>query len=291
MQEQELNPVDRDREDKSDIMSAGSECLEISVYIGGVDISTVGSMGTDIGYTDLETREAVGLGVWDCAVSMVVGAARRVVGTVSEGAGDVCGRLEEHHYTTARDSTCGGQIIVGGLINSVRRNDPQFNPIQDGCPDHVSSDPVPQCPTTALEQVSLSPGPQSQESVPQAAEIVTTSNELGLLFSLMFDELLNGTTLVVSKSSVVYAVDAPNQRQQQNITPSTSTTVDVDTPPLNIQTTPKTTSQAPTVTTTENINQAELIKKLHKLKKKNSSTSLVHRYMNKGRHPPDMLIR
>ncbi|GJX78491.1 retrovirus-related pol polyprotein from transposon TNT 1-94 [Tanacetum coccineum] len=92
-------------------------------------------------------------------------------------------------------------------------------------------------------------------------KIVTTSNELEWLFSPMFDELLNGTTPVLSKSSVVHAADAPNQRQQQNTTLSTSTTVVTDTPPLNIQTTPETTSQAPTqaptVTTTENINQAE----------------------------------
>ncbi|GJT55097.1 hypothetical protein Tco_0990151 [Tanacetum coccineum] len=60
-------------------------------------------------------------------------------------------------------------------------------------------------------------------------ETVTTSNELDLLFSLMFDELLNGTTPVVSKSSVVHAVDVPKQRQQQSITPSTSTTIAVDT--------------------------------------------------------------
>ncbi|GJV98357.1 retrovirus-related pol polyprotein from transposon TNT 1-94 [Tanacetum coccineum] len=67
--------------------------------------------------------------------------------------------------------------------------------------DHVSSDPAPQCPTTALEHDSLSLIPQSQENVPQVAETVTTSNELDLLFTLMFDELLNGTTQVVSKSS------------------------------------------------------------------------------------------
>ncbi|GJT48129.1 gag-pol polyprotein [Tanacetum coccineum] len=54
--------------------------------------------------------------------------------------------------------------------------------------DHVSSDPVPQCSTTVLEQDSLSPDPQSQENVPQAAESVTTSNELDLLFSLIEDE-------------------------------------------------------------------------------------------------------
>ncbi|GJY26087.1 retrovirus-related pol polyprotein from transposon TNT 1-94 [Tanacetum coccineum] len=124
---------------------------------------------------------------------------------------------------------------------------------------HVSSDPVPQCPTMALEQGSLSLGPQSQENVSQAAETVTTSNELDLLFSPMFDELLNGTP-VVSKSSVENAANAPDKRQQQNTTPST-TTVATDTPLLIIQTTPETTSQAltqvPTVIATENINQAE----------------------------------
>nr|GEU34967.1 hypothetical protein [Tanacetum cinerariifolium] len=52
--------------------------------------------------------------------------------------------------------------------------------------DHVSSDPVPQCQRTALEHDSLSPGLQCQENVPHAAEIVTTSNELDLLFNLMF---------------------------------------------------------------------------------------------------------
>nr|GEX44647.1 putative Gag-Pol polyprotein [Tanacetum cinerariifolium] len=96
----------------------------------------------------------------------------------------------------------------------------------------------------------------------QEAEIVTTTNELDLLFSLMFDELLNGNTPVVSKASVVYAADAPDQRQQQNTTPSTSTNVATDTPPLNIQTTTETTSQAPTQSPTftaiENINQTEI---------------------------------
>ncbi|GJY51829.1 retrovirus-related pol polyprotein from transposon TNT 1-94 [Tanacetum coccineum] len=136
-----------------------------------------------------------------------------------------------------------------------------FDELPQMASDQVSFDPVPQCPTTTLEHDSLSPGPQSQENVPQAAETVTTSNELDLLFSLMFDELLNGTTQVVSKSSAVTTADAPNQRQQQHTTPSTLTTVAADTPPLNIQTTPETTSQAPTqaptVTATENINQAE----------------------------------
>ncbi|GKB83930.1 retrovirus-related pol polyprotein from transposon TNT 1-94 [Tanacetum coccineum] len=137
----------------------------------------------------------------------------------------------------------------------------KFDELPHMASDYFSSDPVLQCPTTALEHASLSLGPQSQENAPQAAETVTTSNELDLLFSLIFDQLLNGTTQVVSKSSAVTAADAPNQHQQQHTTPSTSTTVVADTPPLNIQTTPETTSQAPTqapiVTATENINQPE----------------------------------
>ncbi|GJY89345.1 putative ribonuclease H-like domain-containing protein [Tanacetum coccineum] len=108
-----------------------------------------------------------------------------------------------------------------------------FDELPQMASDHVSSDPVPQCPTTALEHDSLSPGPQSQENVPQAAET----------------------------SSAVTATDAPNQHQQQHTIPSTSTTVAADTPPLNIQTTPKTTGQAPTVTANENIIQAETNKK------------------------------
>nr|GFB80345.1 Gag-Pol polyprotein [Tanacetum cinerariifolium] len=79
-----------------------------------------------------------------------------------------------------------------------------------------------------------------------------------------FDELLNGIIPVVSKSFAVNVADAPNKHQQQNTTPSTLTTISAETPPLNIQTTPKTTcqapTQAPTVTTTENINQAKINK-------------------------------
>nr|GEX42416.1 hypothetical protein [Tanacetum cinerariifolium] len=115
-----------------------------------------------------------------------------------------------------------------------------FDELPQMASDHVSSDPVPQ------------------------PEIVTTLNELDLLYSLMFDELLNGFTHVVSKSSAVTTADATNQRQENHTTPSTSTTVAEDTPPLNIQTTPETTCQEPTqaliVTATENIDQAETIR-------------------------------
>nr|GFC82244.1 hypothetical protein [Tanacetum cinerariifolium] len=78
----------------------------------------------------------------------------------------------------------------------------------------ISSDPAPKCQTMALEHNSLSPAPNCQENVSHGDKTGTTSNELDLLFSPMFDELLNGSTKVVSKSSAVSAADAPNQRQQ-----------------------------------------------------------------------------
>nr|GEV41215.1 hypothetical protein [Tanacetum cinerariifolium] len=117
--------------------------------------------------------------------------------------------------------------------------------------------------TSVLKHDSLSPGPQCQENVPQAAATVTMSNELDFLISLMFDELLNGSTQVVSKSSAVTTADAPNQCQQQHITLSTTTIVAADTTPLNTQTTPEPICQDPTqaltVTSSENINQAKMI--------------------------------
>nr|GFC69743.1 integrase, catalytic region, zinc finger, CCHC-type, peptidase aspartic, catalytic [Tanacetum cinerariifolium] len=113
----------------------------------------------------------------------------------------------------------------------------------------ISSDPAPECQTMALEHDSLSPGRKCQENVSHGVKTGTTSNELDLLFSQMFDELLNGSTKVVSKSSAVSAADAPNQRQQQPTTP------------LNNHTTSAPTCQSPTIATSvissENINQAE----------------------------------
>nr|GFC78625.1 Gag-Pol polyprotein [Tanacetum cinerariifolium] len=77
----------------------------------------------------------------------------------------------------------------------------------------ISSDPAPKCQTMVLEHNSLSPGRNCQENVSHGDKTGITSNELDLLFSLMFDELLNGSTKVVSKSSAVSAADAPNQQQ------------------------------------------------------------------------------
>nr|GEU62072.1 integrase, catalytic region, zinc finger, CCHC-type, peptidase aspartic, catalytic [Tanacetum cinerariifolium] len=107
--------------------------------------------------------------------------------------------------------------VIGETIHA------NFDELPQMALDHVSSNPVPQCPMTVLEHDSLSPGPQSQENVPQAA----------------------GT------SSTITTVDTPNQCQQQHTTP------------LNTQTTPEPTcqdpTQVPTVTSTKNINQAETI--------------------------------
>nr|GFB49770.1 Gag-Pol polyprotein [Tanacetum cinerariifolium] len=100
----------------------------------------------------------------------------------------------------------------------------------------------------ALEHGSLSPGRKCQENVSHRDKTDLTSNELDLLFSLMFDELLNGSTKVVSKSSAVSAVDAPNQRQQP-----TTPLINHTTPAPSCQTSPITT----TVISSENINQAE----------------------------------
>nr|GFD40404.1 retrovirus-related Pol polyprotein from transposon TNT 1-94 [Tanacetum cinerariifolium] len=80
--------------------------------------------------------------------------------------------------------------------------------------DQISSDPAPECQTMALEHDSLSPGRKCQENASHGDRTVTTSNELDLLFSLMFDELVNGSSKVVSKSSAVSAADALNERLQ-----------------------------------------------------------------------------
>nr|GEW16791.1 hypothetical protein [Tanacetum cinerariifolium] len=87
-----------------------------------------------------------------------------------------------------------------------------FDELPHMASDHVSSDLVPECPTTALKHVSLSPDPQCQDNVTKADRTVTTSNELDLLFSLMFDELLNGSSQVMSMSSIVSTADAFNQQ-------------------------------------------------------------------------------
>nr|GFD14567.1 Gag-Pol polyprotein [Tanacetum cinerariifolium] len=104
--------------------------------------------------------------------------------------------------------------------------------------DQSSYDPVPDCQTMALEHDSLSPERKYQENASHGDRTVTTSNELDLLFSLMFDELLNGSSKVVSKCSAVSADDESIQRQQQLTTP------------LNNHTTPAPTCQNPSIAPT-----------------------------------------
>nr|GFB42062.1 Gag-Pol polyprotein [Tanacetum cinerariifolium] len=70
------------------------------------------------------------------------------------------------------------------IMESIHVN---FDELPHMVSDHISSDPAPEYRT------------------------VTTTNELDLLFSPMFDELLNGSSKVVSKSSAVSAADAPYQ--------------------------------------------------------------------------------
>nr|GEW72887.1 hypothetical protein [Tanacetum cinerariifolium] len=134
-----------------------------------------------------------------------------------------------------------------------------FNELPQMATDHVSSDPVPECQRMALEHDSLSPDTKCQDNVTQADRTVTTSNELDLLFSLMFDKLLNGSSMIVSKSSTVTTADAANQRQQQQ-----------QTTPINNQSTPDPTCQvpphAPTVTSIENMNQAEIVEEYAQVK-------------------------
>nr|GEZ00889.1 hypothetical protein [Tanacetum cinerariifolium] len=101
-----------------------------------------------------------------------------------------------------------------------------FDELPKMASDHICSDPAPECQRITLEHGSLSPGTLCQDNVTQADRTV------------------------VSKSSDVSTADAPNQRQQH-------------TTPLNTHTTHAPTYQvpphAPTVASTENMNQAEMV--------------------------------
>nr|GFC60290.1 Gag-Pol polyprotein [Tanacetum cinerariifolium] len=98
------------------------------------------------------------------------------------------------------------------IMESIHVN---FDELPHMASDHVSSDPAPECHRMALEHDNLSPAIQRQAKVHQANRTATTSNELDLLFSPMFDELLNGSSKVVSKSSTVCSADAPIQENDQ----------------------------------------------------------------------------
>ncbi|GKF31683.1 hypothetical protein Tco_0101481 [Tanacetum coccineum] len=106
---------------------------------------------------------------------------------------------------------------------------PQTSMSDDVCsqqfrPQTLMSNDV--CSQQFRPQTSMSDDPRTTMSteVHQAAETVTTSNELDVLFGPLFDEYFNGENLVVSKSSGVTTADASGKRQQQpDSTSSTST--------------------------------------------------------------------
>nr|GFB81047.1 Gag-Pol polyprotein [Tanacetum cinerariifolium] len=95
------------------------------------------------------------------------------------------------------------------IIESIHVN---FDELPQMASDQNSSDPAPECQTMALEHDSLSPGCKCQENVSHGNKTVTTLNELDLLFSPMFDELLNGHSQVVSKSSAITTADESIQQ-------------------------------------------------------------------------------
>nr|GFB40476.1 integrase, catalytic region, zinc finger, CCHC-type, peptidase aspartic, catalytic [Tanacetum cinerariifolium] len=66
------------------------------------------------------------------------------------------------------------------IMESIHVN---FDKLPQMASDQLSSDPAPECQTMALNHDSLSHAIQRQANVPQADRIVTTSNELDLLFS------------------------------------------------------------------------------------------------------------
>nr|GFC35709.1 integrase, catalytic region, zinc finger, CCHC-type, peptidase aspartic, catalytic [Tanacetum cinerariifolium] len=139
------------------------------------------------------------------------------------------------------------------IVESIHVN---FDELPQMTSNHVSSDPALECQRMALEHNNLCPGIQRQDNVTHADRTVATSNELDLLFSSMVDELLNGSSKVVSKSSAI-TTDAPNQRQH-HITP------------LNTHSTPEPTCQiphhVPTVASHENMNQAEMVEEYAQVK-------------------------
>nr|GEZ05882.1 hypothetical protein [Tanacetum cinerariifolium] len=92
-----------------------------------------------------------------------------------------------------------------------------FDELPHMASDHVSSDPAPECQRWALEHDSLSPSPQCQDNVTQADRTVTTSNELDLLFSLMFDELLNGSSKLESDGEMCMFALTVSQTELKNI--------------------------------------------------------------------------
>nr|GEY89120.1 Gag-Pol polyprotein [Tanacetum cinerariifolium] len=102
-------------------------------------------------------------------------------------------RSTDLYSITLQDTNCPNPICLMAKVTSsqawlVQRGLQAQVSVVRTDKDQLSSDPAPKCQTMALNHVSLSPANQRQANVPQADRTVTTSNELDLLFSLMFDE-------------------------------------------------------------------------------------------------------
>nr|GFA73246.1 hypothetical protein [Tanacetum cinerariifolium] len=160
--------------------------------------------------------------------------------------GSVCYIVRDGENLDKMKKKCNECIFVGYSTQS--RAYRVFNKrTRTMASDQNCSDPAPECQTMALEHVSLSPGRKCQENVSHGDKTVTTLNELDLLFSPMFDELL--PSQLFQSLPLYLLLMSPNQRHQY-------------TTPLNNHTTPAPTCQvptiAPTVISSENINQADL---------------------------------
>ncbi|GJV93299.1 hypothetical protein Tco_1541112 [Tanacetum coccineum] len=138
----------------------------------------------------------------------------------------------QSHKTTRRSKESYSEtwwIPTGKLFDSCTSK-------VDSEPPHGSNVDIPhihECKQTLDVSAGTSINVQKEQSldlsavsteVHQAAETVTTSNELDLLFGPLFDEYFNGENQVVLMSSAVTTTDASNKRQQQlDYTSSTST--------------------------------------------------------------------
>ncbi|GJX87286.1 hypothetical protein Tco_0339300 [Tanacetum coccineum] len=135
-----------------------------------------------------------------------------------------------------------------------------FDELNQMASDHVSSDPGPQCSTTVLEQDSLSPGPQSQENVPQVAETKQRQMSWKLLYSpprCSVNYSMKFSVFKVFRCDIclIYPINVNNITQFT----ITSTTTEFADPPSHctFHSTHQTPTQVPTVTAPENIIQAE----------------------------------
>nr|GEY58310.1 ribonuclease H-like domain-containing protein [Tanacetum cinerariifolium] len=128
---------------------------------------------------------------------------------ISSDPAPTCQTMASYHISSDPAPTC--QTMASDHISS----DPAST-CQTMVSDQNSSNPVPECQNMALEHNSLSLRRKCKENVSHGDKTVTRSNELDLLFSPMFDELLNGSSKVVSKSSAVTTADETRRQLESD---------------------------------------------------------------------------